>query len=416
MSHLLRRVVRVSGLVVGAVVLLMGAFVTYVALAWDRPVVRPVAGLTASRDAAHVRRGQYLYEHSLLCWGCHGSDGSRSPREPQAGGRLFDMKKIGPGFGYVYGTNLTSDPTTGIGAWSDGEIVRAIREGLGRDGRVIFPVMAYQFYHGLSDDDALALVAYLRSLAPVRNAVSSRRLSFVAKALMAISFIKPESPITGPVRAPSPGSTVAYGEYLTWHASGCAECHTPRDPKTAALDRDRLLAGGLFPFPEDGFATTGSNLTSDVDTGIGRWSEDQFIRALQTGVRPNGTVLLPFMPWPAYAQWSREDLHAVWQYLRSLQPVAHQVPASKLTTPTECSTERQGGCAIYGVYCLVCHGNRGTDGPFTTIPLHRAALDLDDATMATFIGEGVPGSAMPGFDKTLTPEQIRDVVTFIRSW
>lgn len=416
MSHVIRGVVRVGGVVVGAVILLVAALVMYVTLTWDRPVVRTVVALDAPRDPAHVRRGQHLYEDSLLCWDCHGSDGSRNPRAPQAGGRLFDMTKIGPGFGYTYGTNLTSDPTTGIGAWSDGEIVRAIREGIGRDGRVIFPVMAYQFYHGLSDDDALALVAYLRSLAPVRNAVPSRRLSFVAKTLIAISFIKPESPITEPARAPSPGPTVAYGEYLTWHASGCAECHTPRDPTTATLDVNRLLAGGLFPFPEDGFVTTGSNLTSDVNTGIGGWSEDQFIRAVQTGVRPNGTVLLPFMPWPAYARWSREDLHAVWLYLRSLPPIAHPVPASKLATAAERSSDRQRGQAIYGVYCLVCHGNRGNGSPFTSIPLHNAALDLDDSALAAFIGEGVPGSAMPGFDKTLTAEQIMDVMRFIRSW
>lgn len=107
-----------------------------------------------------------------------------------------------------------------------------------------------------------------------------RRLSFVAKALIAISFIKPESPITQTVPSPSPGPTAAYGEYLAWHASGCAECHTPRDPKTAALDVTRLLAGGLFPFPEEGFVTTGSNLTSDVATGIGGWTEDQFVAAV----------------------------------------------------------------------------------------------------------------------------------------
>lgn len=416
MTHVIRVVVRIIGLAVGAIILITIVLITYVALAWDRPVMRAVVGVTAPRDEAHVRRGQYLYEHSLLCWDCHGSDGSRSPREPQAGGRLFDMTKVGPGFGYAYGTNLTSDPTTGIGAWSDGEIVRAIREGVGRDGRVIFPVMAYQFYHGLSDDDALALVAYLRSLAPVRNAVPSRRLSFVAKALIAISFIKPESPITEPTRAPAPGPTVAYGEYLTWHASGCAECHSPRDPRTAALDLSRLLAGGLFPFPEDGFVTTGSNLTSDLNTGIGGWSEDQFITAVQTGVRPNGTVLLPFMPWPAYAQWSRNDLHAVWLYMRSLPPITHSVPASKLASTEEGSSDRQRGEGIYGPYCLVCHGTRGNGAPFTTISLHQAAPELDDAALADFIGQGVPGTVMPGFGKTLTPGQIADVVAFIRSW
>jgi len=416
MVHVIRAVVRVFEVVVGAVFLLGIVFIGYVQLAWDRPVVRPVMALNAPRDAAHVHRGQYLFEQSLLCWDCHGSEGSFSPREPQAGGRTFDMTNIGPGFGFAYGTNLTPDPATGIGAWSDGEIVRAIREGVSRGGHVIFPVMAYQFYHGLSDDDALALVAYLRSLPSVRNAVPPRRLSFVAKALIAVSVIKPESQITQPVRALTREPTIAYGEYVTWHASGCAECHTPRDPRTAAVDVSRLLAGGLFPFPEQGFATTGSNLTSDITTGIGGWSEDQFITAVQSGVRPNGRVLLPFMPWPSYAQWSRDDLHAVWLYLRSLPPISHQVPVSRLADPAEGAQGPQRGRAIYGVYCVVCHGNSGIANPFTTVPLRQAARDLDDLVLAAFIAQGVPGSIMPAFEKTLTADQISDLTAFIRSW
>src|SRR5215469_15133474 len=311
-----RRVVRIASLVMGGVVVLAFVFVGYVQLTWNRPIHRPTLAMNAPRDAAHVLRGQDLYERSLLCWTCHGSLGGRNPGEPQAGGREFDLTQIGPGFGYVYGSNLTPDPATGIGAWSDGELVRAIREGVRRDGHLIFPVMAYQFYHGLSDEDALALVAYLRSLPPIHNKVSARRLSFAAKSMLAISLIKAEAPITQPVTAPKPASSVEYGEYVAWRMSGCAECHSPRDPKTARLDLGRPMSGGLFPFPEEDFVTTGPNLTSEVDTGLGTWTEDQFVTAMQTGVRPNGTVMLPFMPWPSYAQWNRKELHAIWLYVR----------------------------------------------------------------------------------------------------
>jgi mono/diheme cytochrome c family protein len=416
MAKLVRRLVRVISAVLGAVALLILAFVGYVQLTWKRPVDRPVIAMNAPRDAVHVRRGQYLYERSLLCWGCHGSQGSRSSSEPQAGRREFDMTRIGPGFGYVYGSNLTPDLATGLGTWSDGEVVRAIREGLSRDGRLIFPVMAYQFYHGLSDDDALALVAYLRSLQPVRNQVPARRLSFVAKALVAISFIKAESPITRPVAAPPAAPTIEYGKYLSWRASGCAECHTPRDLKTAHVDVNRPLAGGLFPFPEEGFIATGANLTPDVGTGIGGWTEEQFVTAMRTGARPDGTVMLPFMPWPSYASWSRDDLHAVWLYLRSLKPISHYVPASKLTGVAATASGRPRGQAIYGVYCLTCHGDRGVGSPFTTVPLRDAVRSLDDGVLNSFIAEGQPGGAMPGSWKTLTRDQIADVTAFIRSW
>jgi mono/diheme cytochrome c family protein len=276
--------------------------------------------------------------------------------------------------------------------------------------------MAYQFYHGLSDDDVLALVAYLRSLQPVRNGVPARRLSFAAKALMAVSFVKPEPPITSPIAAPRAAPTPEYGEYLAWRTAGCAECHTPRDPKTARVDAARPLAGGLFPFFEPGFTTTGSNLTPDVATGIGGWTEEQFVTALQTGIRPNGTVMLPFMPWPSYARWSRDDLHAVWLYLRSLKPVSHRVPSSTLADIAASAAGATRGRAIYDVYCLTCHGDKGAGSPFTTVPLRDAVRDIDVAALGGFITEGFPGSMMPAFAKTLAKDQIADLTAFIRSW
>jgi len=400
----------------GGVVVLAFVFVGYVQLTWNRPIHRPTLAMNAPRDAAHVLRGQDLYERSLLCWTCHGSLGGRNPGEPQAGGREFDLTQIGPGFGYVYGSNLTPDPATGIGAWSDGELVRAIREGVRRDGRLIFPVMAYQFYHGLSDDDALSLVAYLRSLPAVRNEVPPKRPSFAAKALIAVSLIKPEAPIRQPMTAPPAGPTIEYGEYLAWRASGCAECHTPRDPKTAKVDASRPLAGGSFQISEEHFVATGPNLTPHVGTGIGGWTEEQFLTAMQTGVRPNGTVMLPFMPWPSYAHWSRDDLHALWLYLRSLQPVSHQVPASVLKSTAAKGRGVARGGPIFTVYCAPCHGNSGAGGPFTTVPLKDVAANMNDEAISSLIAEGLPGTIMPPFEKTLTKEEIADVIRFVRSW
>jgi mono/diheme cytochrome c family protein len=408
--------VRAASITAGAIVLLVIVFVAYVQLIWNRPVVRPVVMVNASPENARVLRGKYLYERSMLCWNCHGSQGGHSSSEPQAGGREFDLTDVGPGFGFVYGSNLTPDVETGIGRWSDGELVRAIREGVSRDGHVIFPVMAYQFYHGLSDDDALALVAYLRSLAPVRNAVPERRLSFAAKSMVAFSLIKPEAPITQSAKAPGAADSVEYGGYVAWRTSGCAECHTPRDPKTARLDLSRPMSGGLFSFPEEDFHTTGPNLTSDVDTGIGAWTEDQFVTAMQTGVRPNGTVMLPFMPWPAYAQWDRAELHAIWLYLRSLKPVSHRVVPLTFVGAAAKARGPVRGEAFYRSYCLTCHGTGGSVGPFTSTTLKNAVRDFDDAALVGLIEDGLPGTSMPGFKSTLSKDQIGEVVQFLRSW
>jgi len=416
MSKWLRRILKGLGIVVGVLVVLVIGLVGYVQLTWDRPVGRPVPQMTAPTDAQTVARGEYLYNYTLNCWTCHGSQGSRTPGEPQAGGLEFDATEIGPGFGYLYGSNVTPDAETGIGDWSDGELVRAIREGLGREGRLIFPIMEAEWYRGLSDDDTLALVAYMRSLPPVRNEVPANKLSFAAKALMALGMIKPQPAITEPVVAPVRGANAEYGEYLASHASMCAGCHTPRSPNTGAYDMTRPFAGGDFLIHEEGLDTTGTNLTPDVDTGIGDWTEEQFVIAMRTGVTPDGTVMVPFMPWPAYNQWTEEDFRAVWLYLRSLEPVAHEAPASVLTGAAATATGVARGEAIYGVYCAVCHGAEGAGSPLTSVALENAAGGMDDATLARFITEGLAGTSMPGFGKTLTEEQIADLVAFIRTW
>jgi mono/diheme cytochrome c family protein len=414
MSKWLRRILKGIGILIGVLVVLVIGLVAYVQLTWDRPVSRGGAQMIAPTDAQTVARGEYLYKWSLDCSGCHGSQGSHSPEEPQAGGLEFDMTGIGPGFGFVYAANLTPDPETGIGAWSDGELVRALREGLDREGHILFPIMEAELWRGLSDEDVLALVAYMRSLPPVRNEVPANKLSFAAKALMGI--VKPQPPVSAPVVAPPRGATAEYGKYLAWHASACFGCHTPRDPNTGQFDMAQPFAGGLFPFPEEGFSTTGSNLTPDAATGIGDWTEEQFMTAMRTGLRPNGTVMLPFMPWPSYARWSEEDLRAVWLYLRSLEPVTHEVSASTLTGAAAAGMGVARGEALYGVYCVVCHGAEGAGSPLTAVALKDAAQGIDDATLATFIAEGLPGTSMPSFGKTLTDEQIADLIAFIRSW
>ncbi|MEE9491631.1 MAG: c-type cytochrome, partial [Dehalococcoidia bacterium] len=340
------------------------------------------------------------------------------PDEPQAGGRVFDLTGIGPpgGFGYYYTSNITPDPETGIGDWTDGELVRVLREGLDRDGHMLFVIMEAEWWNGLSDEDTLALVAYMRSLPPVRNEVPANQPTFAARALQALGILKPQPRITATLIAPPKGPTAEYGEYLVYHAAMCIVCHTPRSYNTGQFDLSRPFAGGLAPVPEEGFSAIGSNLTPDLDTGIGNWTEEQFMTAMHTGLLPDGTVMLPFMPWPSYARWSEEDLRAVWLYLRSLEPIAHEVPASMLTGAAASGTGAARGEAIFEVYCLMCHGEDGRGAPFTTVALHDAARGMDDPTLARFITEGIPGTSMPGFGKTFADEQIEDLVAFIRTW
>jgi mono/diheme cytochrome c family protein len=380
---------------------------------------RAVVEMTAPTDKETVARGEYLYNYTLICWSCHGSEGSYTPDEPQAGGRVFDLSEVGPPgkFGIVYASNITSCSVTGIGAWSDGELVRSIREGLDNEGHTIFVIMEAEWWKGLSDEDVLALVAYVRTFPPVVNEVPHNQLTFVAKALQALGIVGPQPAITSPIVAPPKGPTVEYGEYLVYHSSMCVGCHTPRNPNNGQFDLSRPFAGGLFPYPEEGFISTGSNLTPDMATGIGDWTEEQFITSMRSGLRPDDTVMFPFMPWPWFGHWSEEDLKATWLYLRSLEPDVHEIAPSELIGVAATGTGVEHGEALYTIYCVACHGKDGTRDVDNKGFLKSALRQINDDALMHIIAEGLDDTIrMPGFGETLTTEQISDLIEFLRSW
>jgi mono/diheme cytochrome c family protein len=136
--------------------------------------------------------------------------------------------------------------------------------------------------------------------------------------------------------------------------------------------------------------------------------------AMQQGLRPDGTVMLPFMPWPSYSWWDVDDLRAVWLYLRSLEPINHPVPTTELTgAAAESGVER--GLALYQIYCMACHGKNGDSGKIAITSLIDVAPQMDDASLSKIIMNGFP-PVMPGFGDTLTTEQVNDLVNAIRTW
>ena len=232
---------RIGGGLVAALILIVIGVVVYVNSSWKRVYERPVTEMKASSDPAAIARGEYLFKNGLTCWECHSP--APDSRIPPTGGRAFDMREVGPGFGIFYSRNITPDSETGIGAWTDGQIVRALREGLRPDGTVLFPVMPVEAMRGLSDEDALAIVAYLRTLKPVRAETNESQSSFMAKALFAFGVLKPAEHIAAPIPSPSRGITVEYGKYLANHAVNCIECHTPRNLEDGSFYRDSIFAG-----------------------------------------------------------------------------------------------------------------------------------------------------------------------------
>jgi mono/diheme cytochrome c family protein len=276
-----------------------------------------LAALDAHAQSAAVERGRYLVEVIGSCSNCHSPKGPAGelPDRHMAGG--FRIEE--PEFGVAVTPNITQDRETGIGAWTDAEIIRAIREGKHRDGRTLGPPMPYGLYRDLSDSDIKAIVAYLRTLPAIKNRVERSRYT--------ITLPPSWGPPVGVVPDPPKDDLVKYGAYLAGPVAHCVECHTVSRPD-GRLDATRWLAGGRrFTGPFG--ASYSANITPDRETGIGAWTDAQIVAGLY-GVKANGQPVLPPMPWPYYAgRIADGDLKALVAYLRSLRPIRHAVPPAE---------------------------------------------------------------------------------------
>lgn len=275
-----------------------------------REVVYFAAGLLAAlllwppggRAETLLERGTYLMEGIVACGNCHTPQGPDGPLPGMdlAGGMLFDLEGM-----TAYSANITPDVETGIGGWSDAEIITAIREGRRPDGSVIGPPMPFSLYRGISDSDARAIVAYIRAQQPVKNVVPKSTYAF------------PLPPAYGPpvesVAEVPRDDKVAYGAYLAGPLGHCVECHSPMGPQ--GPDWENQLGAGGFEFPGPWGVSVSPNITP---AGLAEWSDAAIKTAITRGLRPDGSRLLPPMPVTYYARMTEADLDALVAYLRSL--------------------------------------------------------------------------------------------------
>ena len=267
--------------------------------------------LPTRADDALVKRGQYLVNGPMACSNCHGTraeDFSIVPGKEFAGG--FHL--VDPAFD-VFAANITPDKETGIGNWTDEQIMTAIRRGIDPEGKIIFPPMPVPTYNNLSDDDVKAVVAYLRTLKPVHNQVSESKWNI------------PQQAMPPPKGTPAPpmSDKLAYGRYIVTAQAHCFECHTPVGPQ--GPDMSKLGAGGMDIQLAPGMDVRTPNITSDPETGIGKWTDQQIKDALTKGVTPTGQHLSPPMPFPWFKNMTPEDLDAVVAFVRTIPPVVNKV-------------------------------------------------------------------------------------------
>ena len=281
----------------------------------------PLPEVRSSTDPVVIERGAYLVNAVAHCPACHLPQGEAKSYGPLSRPQLVGGHRWDLPYGTVYSANITPSMRFGIGAWTDGEVARVIRTGVRRDGS-LSPFMVLGV-GDIADDDLSAIVSYLRAQAPVDRAAPQSEYNFAGRAALAF-FLRPKQGRPALADAPRSEASIERGRYLVHGPANCAGCHSPAALTTGLWPQAPLLSGGIPAFDEDepGMETVAPNLTPDPATGvIYHWSEDDFVGRFRGGRVVPGSP----MPWEAFFAMTDTDLAAIWRYLRTVEPIRHEV-------------------------------------------------------------------------------------------
>lgn len=302
----------------------VGVVIT-VTIGW-RPVLgarsRALTDRHFGRTAERLARGKYLVEGVVGCFDCHAQlDG-----EPQSGKAPLVSHKgaghvmVNQGGFVLAAPNITPDVETGAGNWTDDQFARAIREGIGHDGRTLFPIMPYGDYRNLSDEDLASVIVYIRSLEPVRNELPKPQIPFPLS-----RFIQSAPDPLFTVVSDGGADPIARGRYLT-RIGGCIDCHTPEDKMHRPIKGMEFAGGKQI----EGFPARSANITPDP-SGISYYDEALFVRVMHTG-HVGARPLNPPMPWWIFQNMSDDDLQSIFAYLRTVKPIHNRVDNSEIAS------------------------------------------------------------------------------------
>ena len=372
-------------------------------------------GVPASLAGAdQVKRGEYL-TRGADCMACHTAPGG----EPFAGGLAIRLP-----FGSLYSTNVTPDKETGIGDYTDQEFLDAVRRGVRRDGVRLYPAMPYPSYTYMTDADALAIKAYLFSLAPVHAPDQADTLSFPFNQRWSMrfwSFFYNADTRFAPNANMSPEWN--RGAYIAEALAHCGDCHTPRN-LAFAIDNRSKFAGALTA------GWKAYNITSDKGSGIGAWSDDEIFSYLASGhAAGRGTASGPMgeVVDRSFSHVAEADIRAVLSYLRTVPAIASADLPATIAPPAPSSPKAGGGKGgalgkkLFEGACASCHSWTGVSAisPFATIAATRAVNDPTATNVAQIILSGTtrdvpPGViSMPAFGAAYSDEEIAAVANYV---
>jgi mono/diheme cytochrome c family protein len=360
------------------------------------------------QDFDLIQRGKYLADLGD-CAGCHTLPGSG---DLLAGGRPLETP-----FGALLAPNITPDPETGIGAWTDTEFINSLTKGTGRNGKHLYPAMPYTYMTRVTRDDALAIRAYLDTIPAVRNPVQPNQLPFpfdVRASLLgwnALNF-RP-----GEFQAVS-GKSAAWnrGAYIVEGLAHCGLCHTPKNAvggdETSERFKGYALQGWFAP-----------DITNDRRRGIGSWTVEDIVTYLKTGhnrfTAASGPMAEAIMD--STSKFNDGDLNAIATYLKDQPAETSAEPAGDPDAGV-----MKSGDAIYAVQCAACHGpdGSGVDGLFPMLKGSALVQSLNPASILHVVLRGARSAAtdpaptapaMPSFGWMLTDFEVAAVSTYVRN-
>lgn len=281
------------------------------------------------RTPVRVARGKYLVEGLAHCFRCHSENdfqhlNGQAPPEKKGAGQIIPAQEFSePIPSRMVCPNITPDPETGAGNWADEDFVRAIRQGIGHDGRTLHSLMPYWTLRVLTDEDLASVIAYVRSLPAVRHTLPTRSLAHDP-------VILDQPPLPTPPAPAGASEQVRHGEYLA-HIGNCAGCHNARTPEGKPVSGYEY-GGGRVLRGRWGVVTS-QNITPDA-SGIGYYDEHKFIQVMRTG-HVGARKLNSIMPWADFRNLTDSDLKALFAYLRTVPAVQHRVDNTE--PPTFCS-------------------------------------------------------------------------------
>lgn len=314
----MKKIFKSIGYLLGAIVVLLLGVAAWVGMT---PLPSYQSGsipVTLPTDSASLAMGRKIVETE--CVYCHlGADGKLS-------GRLFS--KPDDPFGEIWSRNITKHPEKGLGAYTDGQLAYLLRTGVARDGSWA----PYMMLPNLSDNDLGAVIAYLRSDAPLVQPSESDpprpKYSFLAKSLVKFGLFAPVFREIKPVSAPPVTDKPAYGKYLATAVFSCYRCHSASfetNDDFVPENSPGYFGGGNLVADAEFNITPSANLTMSKDFGLGNWTEEQFILAVRTGARPDGRMLTPSMP--RFGLLDEEEIGAIWTYLQTVPVLENDVAA-----------------------------------------------------------------------------------------